>query len=73
MKLTKIEQILELKHVVQAHFGVFPENIVIESSDLVNECISQLSSTNQSKEVFDFKVFGVTIINEYKSKTFNNE
>ena len=66
MKLMKIEQVQELRYIVESHFGFFPENIIIESPEIVNEGLQQMSSTNQPdpEHLIDIRMFGVRVAKE---------
>lgn len=66
MKIISIEQVEQLRWLVEAHFGYFPDNLIIESPEIVEEAINHMRLTNQQKpkSLTNFRLFGVHVAKE---------
>jgi len=66
MKIISIKQVEQLRWLVEAHFGYFPDNLIIESPEIVEEAINHMRLSNQPKlkSLTNLRIFGVHVAKE---------
>lgn len=66
MNLNSMKQVDELRSLVESHFGFFPENVIIESPEIVYEAINQMNFYNQPKptSLVNLRICGVRVAKE---------
>jgi hypothetical protein len=66
MKIISIEQVEQLRWLIEGHFGYFPDNLIIESPEIVEEALHHMNYGNQPKpeSLTNLKLFGVRVAKE---------
>lgn len=63
MKLTSITEVQRLRYAIEREFGYVPENVVVESEEVVEEGLADMRLTNQKLHLdSNITVAGVRVV-----------
>lgn len=65
MRITSMSEVDQVRAILESHFGEMPENVIIESEEVVKECKHYGGLYNRMTfPTFDLRVCGVRVANQ---------